>query len=131
MPDTITTRSPHAPHGRVIHDLVMKRALRHVKAQRRRKAEYEDECRSYAREGYRPHYCPHGRNLWVDYDVICGPCEDGLSIHEIALMTAHDEVHTFLTRLDIYERAHKAGAPSQVTSRLMTWTTDSLDWSDA
>ena len=39
--------------------------------------QYERECREYAADGYRPHYCLHGVNLWTDYDNICGWCEEG------------------------------------------------------
>lgn len=38
---------------------------------------YEQEAREYLKEGFRPERCPHGVNLWVDYDPICGWCEDG------------------------------------------------------
>lgn len=40
-------------------------------------ADYADQCAEYAEQGYRPHYCVHGTNQWVDYDNICGPCEEG------------------------------------------------------
>lgn len=43
----------------------------------KREEEYYAECEEWAEEGYRPHYCIHGTNLWTDYDPICGPCEDG------------------------------------------------------
>lgn len=52
-------------------------AVRLVQSARRDRASYDEDCAEWAREGYRPHYCPHGMSLWVDYDVICGPCEDG------------------------------------------------------
>lgn len=48
------------------------------KAIAQRDEEYRAECEEYYSQGYRPHYCKHGRNLWVEYDVICGPCEDSL-----------------------------------------------------
>lgn len=38
---------------------------------------YHEECESYRKNHQRPHYCEHGANLWVDYDVICGYCEGG------------------------------------------------------
>lgn len=44
--------------------------------------DYLEACESWRREGYRPHYCEHGTNLWTDYDNICGPCEDGLSMRD-------------------------------------------------
>lgn len=42
--------------------------------------EYRESCEKWAREGYRPHYCEHGTNQWTDWDNICGPCEDGLTM---------------------------------------------------
>lgn len=45
---------------------------------RRRVAWYEqwvEEKRQAQREGFRPSHCPHGTNLHVDYDPICGNCE--------------------------------------------------------
>jgi hypothetical protein len=49
----------------------------HIKKQLdKRVKEYEEDCESWAEQGYRPHYCFHGVNLWTDYDPICGRCED-------------------------------------------------------
>lgn len=45
-------------------------------------ADYLESCESYRRDGYTPHYCEHGTNRWTDYDNICGPCEDGLSMRD-------------------------------------------------
>lgn len=53
-----------------------------VKLDRAMQAAYQahlDECASYLRDGYRPHFCEHGSSDWTDYDNICGPCEDGLT----------------------------------------------------
>lgn len=41
-----------------------------------RSNEYLRDVEDAAKEGYRPHHCFHGTNLWTDYDNICGPCED-------------------------------------------------------
>lgn len=62
-------------------------ALKRIKA---REVEYEEECREDARQGYRAHYCIHGMNLWVDWDPICGYCEEGLGAYEQALSYAHN-----------------------------------------
>jgi hypothetical protein len=32
------------------------------------------------RKGYTYPACEHGTSRWTDYDNICGPCEDGLSL---------------------------------------------------
>lgn len=39
--------------------------------------EYLREVEEAHEEGFSPHYCFHGTNLWTDYDPICGYCEDG------------------------------------------------------
>lgn len=44
--------------------------------------DYLDSCESYRRDGYRPATCEHGTNMWTDYDNICGPCEDGLTMRD-------------------------------------------------
>jgi hypothetical protein len=44
-----------------------------------RYASYLSECDADRKDGYRSHYCEHGVNLWIDYDPICGYCEDGQS----------------------------------------------------
>ncbi len=48
------------------------------------RAAYERECKEYAEQGFRAHYCRHGVNLWVDYDPICGYCEESLTEAEEA-----------------------------------------------
>lgn len=48
-------------------------ARRILKAQE----DYLKEQEQYAQEGYRMPECFHGTNQWVDYDAICGGCEDG------------------------------------------------------
>jgi hypothetical protein len=45
-------------------------------------AEYLAECDYDRSQGYRPHYCEHGANMWTDYDNICGACEDGFSMRD-------------------------------------------------
>lgn len=38
---------------------------------------YMQETQEYADQGFRPHYCFHGTDLWTDYDNICHYCEIG------------------------------------------------------
>jgi hypothetical protein len=54
---------------------------------------YEQECAEYLKEGFRPHYCFHGTNLWTDYDNICGWCEEYGNhwSYEMAMRQALDE----------------------------------------
>lgn len=44
--------------------------------------DYLESCESYRRDGYRPRTCEHGTSLWTDYDNICGPCEDGITMRD-------------------------------------------------
>jgi hypothetical protein len=39
------------------------------------KAEYRKACEEWAKQGFRPQYCIHGVNMWVDYDCACYRCE--------------------------------------------------------
>lgn len=56
---------------------VLRLALDIARSLERGYNEYLEECESYRKDGYRPHYCEHGTNTWTDYDNICGGCEDG------------------------------------------------------
>lgn len=38
---------------------------------------YLEECKEYADSGHRHPYCFHGTSMWVDYDPMCGGCEEG------------------------------------------------------
>lgn len=44
--------------------------------------QYERECAEYYEQGYRPQYCFHGTSLWVDYDPICGECEQSFTFSQ-------------------------------------------------
>lgn len=62
---------------------------------------YLEECRADAAAGHRSHYCEHGANQWVDWDVICGACEDGITAQDgvqrrkAALAEAHRRMDSF------------------------------------
>lgn len=60
--------------------VVLRRAMELMHELKAGYEEYLEERESYWKEGYRPHYCEHGTNQWTDYDNICGPCEDGVSM---------------------------------------------------
>ena len=55
----------------------------------RENAEYAQACREWRDQGYYPHYCRHGVNLWTDADSVCGACESGRSDLERAVDLAH------------------------------------------
>ena len=40
-----------------------------------RREEYARECAEWRAQGFRPHHCIHGVNMWVDYDCACAECE--------------------------------------------------------
>lgn len=85
---------------------------------------YLDDCERDRADGYRPHYCEHGANLWVDYDVICGPCEDGVSLRdgqtrrEVALDQARRRYEQYLGRIEALNRLKSDDMPG-------------VDWSTA
>lgn len=39
-------------------------------------AEWKVDAAEARAEGFRPHYCVHGTNLWTDYDPMCYGCEE-------------------------------------------------------
>lgn len=41
-----------------------------------RQVDYLESCREYGEQGYRHPECFHGTYQWVDYDPICGSCEE-------------------------------------------------------
>lgn len=56
---------------------------------------YERECREAAREGFAPHYCRHGVNMWVDYDMACWRCEVGEPTRTEMMRAALDAAHKY------------------------------------
>ena len=99
------------------------------------RAVYERECKEYAEQGYRPHYCRHGVNLWVDYDPICGYCEEGLSEQEEAearadmLIGERDRRGEQGVRLAVVanEILHGSVSPA-LEAALRTAVTEVMDW---
>lgn len=81
--------------------------LARVERERARYAEYDEYCESHYRRGYRPEHCPHGVNLWVDYDPICGYCENGYSYfdYQRAVRDAIDAVRAGVKRTRDITRA--------------------------
>lgn len=71
---------------------------------------WEADCAQDREDGYRPHYCPHGTNLWTDYDNICGPCEDGFSSPrdyvDMLAADAPDKAKAFWDEMDKLKQAY-------------------------
>lgn len=107
-------------------------------------AEYDAECAEYAKQGYRPYSCFHGTSLWVDYDVMCGACEDGygwfdpMLYRQLAISEAKQAYALFEQRMEVYTKASALGAPIDhgtmikwVSAPLTKWnTTPTLNLQD-
>jgi hypothetical protein len=77
-------------------------------------------------KGYAYPECIHGASRWTDYDNICGPCEDGLSLHQLAMSYAWQDVHEYMRRTEVLGAAMRANAPHEATEALTTWALDAL-----
>jgi hypothetical protein len=65
-------------------------------------------------------------NLWVDWDPICGPCEDGLSLYDLALIRTRAISRRFEDRCWIVTEASKRGLSGQQLAGLVNWATEAL-----
>jgi hypothetical protein len=88
-------------------------------------ARYQEDCAQDRAQGHRPHYCLHGTNQWTDYDNICGPCEDGLTVWDLAERTAWDR-HALMLRvmdmfIDVSRRNERTPVPTYVTDAYVKW----------
>ena len=50
---------------------------------------WQDECEADRARGHRPSHCEHGTYLWQDWDVICGPCEDSMTMSDGVIRMAY------------------------------------------
>lgn len=64
----------------VTNKQVLRLAVRLSRRYEREYEEYLEGVEAYRRKGFRAEYCEHGMNQWVDWDPICGGCEDGWSM---------------------------------------------------
>ncbi|QWT30118.1 hypothetical protein SEA_TUNATARTARE_256 [Streptomyces phage TunaTartare] len=61
----------------------------------------DDRPYNYGGKGYSfPAACVHGSSAWTDYDNICGPCEDGYSIYQLAIWEAKERVSKVNERIN-------------------------------
>lgn len=67
---------PMAGLGATDSATVRRIALHALTESRKNFASWESACDDYRKQGYRPHYCRHGRNMWTDNDIPCGTCEE-------------------------------------------------------
>lgn len=81
-----------------------------------------EDCREWHEQGYRPHYCEHGLDLWTDYDPICGPCEDGYTSSRGIWADALGEGYRFSKDLDGIIAAGLAARSLDVEFDPKPWT---------
>jgi len=111
--------------GRSDRRLVLKHVRYHWEQERQHYINWEAEAEEYRAEGKRPHYCPHGMNLWVDYDVICGACEEGglywnpVAAMRYALDCALYDMSVVHERREILQKLYTLKAP--VSTELFAW----------
>lgn len=110
---------------------ILKLAVKIFAFYRKQWAAYDAECAEYAAQGYRPHTCFHGTSLWVDYDVMCGPCEEGygyfdpMLYRQMAINEAKAAYDSFNERLEIYTKASSLGAPID-HGKMIKWVGEPL-----
>lgn len=115
---------------------ILKLAVKIFESYRKQWAAYDAECAEYAEQGYRPYACFHGTQLWSDYDVICGACENGygwfdpMLYRQMAISEAKQAYNEFDERLSIYTKASVKRAPMDY-GKMITWVSEPLTKWDA
>lgn len=123
---------PHNGYMNTTYKLFFKSALTEVWEQ---DAAYDAEVSDYyangdgrrredGGKGYTFPHCPHGMSRWTDYDNICGPCEDGLTVIQRAQSLARNRYREFRTRLD-WVRTMPANLPDDLRRSLVDWVCES------
>jgi len=108
---------------------VLKLALLILNRHREAFAQYEIACEQAAKEGFRPHYCIHGVNMWTDYDCACYACEEYGNYYdfEVYAKMSLEEAHTAHAkqdeRVDMLVKLMQMGAPIQI-AELGAWATE-------
>lgn len=77
-------------------------------------------------KGYAFPYCPHGKSQWTDYDNICGGCEDGYSVYQLALWSAQEKVSEYNKRADWLLSAPDALRHTDMYRELIDWIVSPL-----
>lgn len=82
----------------------------------------DDRPYNYGGQGYSfPSACVHGSNAWTDYDNICGPCEDGHSIYQLAVWEAKGRVTEMNERIDWLLAAPDSLRRTDMHKELIKW----------
>ncbi len=111
--------------SRVPSALVLSTAMRINRRLEASYAAYLADCEEDRQQGYRPHFCQHGMNLWTDFDPICGYCEDGFTMADgvvrrtYALSEARAAVAEFEALMDACEvlRKYRIGVSAEDKGR--------------
>jgi hypothetical protein len=77
-------------------------------------------------KGYSFPYCEHGSSLWTDYDNICGGCEDGTDIYQLAIWEAQEKVAEYNRRFEWVISAPSSLDPD-TKRELIDWVIAALD----
>lgn len=72
-------------------------------------------------KGYAFPYCIHGTSNWTDYDNICGGCEDGYSVYQLALWSAQEKVSEYNKRADWLLSAPSSIRHTDMYRELIDW----------
>lgn len=96
-----------------------------------RQARYDEECRQWHEQGYRPHYCIHGANMWVEWDCICPWCEESIPDEVLAIHRALDALTERQERMDhviqflgFIDKSAESDTliPRDIRTNLLVWT---------
>lgn len=68
-----------------------------------------------------PIACVHGSSAWTDYDNICGPCEDGYSIYQLAIWEAQERVAKVNERIEWLGTAPSSLRHTEMHRELLEW----------
>ena len=135
-----------------VNKLAVRFALAHLRRLKRAHAEYDEEVDAWYRsgdgrspkwhtfvegdevwqenvggKGYRFPACIHGRSLWVDHDIPCGICEDGLTVYQEALYAGHRDANEYLNRMSVVQYAADQRVPESIRDDLTEWALSLFD----
>lgn len=87
----------------------------------------DDRPYNYGGKGYSfPSACVHGSDAWTDYDNICGPCEDGYSIYQLAIWEASGRVAKTRERIDWLVSAPDSLRHTEMHGQLLDWAMEPI-----
>ena len=81
----------------------------------------DDRRYNYGGKGWAYPYCPHGTSQWTDYDNICGRCEDGHSVYQLAIWAAQEKAAEIKERIDWLTSAPKSFRHTDMWKETLDW----------